>query len=97
MSLTEPERETVINLNDDETVAYIYSAQRSIITKLRKNPAATLVEEGKHDGSAWARFELPASLLSFRSGHVKRQLTDEQRAALGNNLRNVRRRAVSTV
>jgi hypothetical protein len=51
--------------------AYIYTAQRPIITKLKKNPAATLVEEGTFEGTVWARFELPASLVSFRSTRVK--------------------------
>jgi hypothetical protein len=95
MSLTAPERETVINFNDDEKIAYVYTAQRYMITKLNRNPAAVLVESGTHEGTAWARFEIPASLVSFRSGHVKRVLTDEQRKAAGDRLRNVRRRAVS--
>ena len=70
MTLTADERETVINLNDAEAVAYIYTAQRPVITKLKKNPAATLIEEGTHEGSVSARFELPAALLTFRSGRV---------------------------
>lgn len=81
MSLSAAERETVVNLNDAEDVAYVYTAQRRTITKLRKNPAATLVEEGIHDGSAWARFEMPAGLISFRSVRVKREFTPEQRSA----------------
>ncbi|QEC47845.1 hypothetical protein FSW04_09865 [Baekduia soli] len=67
MSMTPPERETVVTTSDADDTLSIWTAQRPIITKLRNNPAATLVEEGKHDGSAWARFELPAALLSFRS------------------------------
>jgi hypothetical protein len=66
MSLTAPERETIISLNDEDETAEIWTAQRPWITKLRKNPSATLLEEGKHDGSVWARFEVPKELVSVR-------------------------------
>jgi hypothetical protein len=67
MSLSAPERETIITLNDEDDTAEIWTAQRPWITKLKKNPAATLLEEGKHDGSAWARFEVPRELIGVRS------------------------------
>jgi hypothetical protein len=60
MSLTAPERETIITMNDEDGFAEIWSAQRPIITKLKKNPSATLFEEGMYGSSAWARFRLPA-------------------------------------
>lgn len=44
--LTAPERETIVGLNDGEDTATIYSAQRVIINRLRKHPAAELIEEG---------------------------------------------------
>ena len=67
MSLTAAERETIITLSDADDTARVWTAQRPIITKLKKNPLATLVDEGVHDGSVWADFELPVSMLSFRS------------------------------
>jgi hypothetical protein len=79
MSLTAPERETIIRLNDEDELANIWTAQRPWITKLKKNPAAVLIDEGVFDGSAWAEFEVPASMISVRSKTVKLQLTDEQR------------------
>jgi hypothetical protein len=90
MSLTAAERETIITLNDEDATASIWTAQRPVITKLKKNPAASLIEEGKHDGSAWAKFEMPAELISFRSTRVKRELTSEQRAALAERLKRVK-------
>ncbi len=90
MSLTAPERETIISFCDDSETAYIYTSQRAIQTKLRKNPAATLIEEGSHGGSVWARFELPARLVSFRSSTVVRELTAEQRQAMADRLRTAR-------
>jgi hypothetical protein len=61
------ERETVIGFNDAEEVASVYTAQRRLITRLKKNPAAVLIEEGVHGGSPWARFELPKKFISYRS------------------------------
>jgi hypothetical protein len=93
LSLTAPERETIIVFNDEDDTATIWTAQRPWITKLRKNPAAKLIEEGNHDGSVWAEFELPKELVSFRSARVKRELTAEQRAELGERLRRGREAA----
>jgi len=81
-SLTAAERETVITMNDEDDVADIWTAQRPVITKLKKNPAAVLVEEGKHGSTVWARFQLPASLISFRSTkRVGRVPSEEEREA----------------
>jgi len=87
MSLTAPERETIITLNDEDGHAEIWTAQRPIITKLKKNVAATLIAEGKHDGSAWAEFRLPAELVSFRSKRVSLALTDDEKEARAARLR----------
>jgi hypothetical protein len=35
--------------NDEDDVAYIYTAQRPIITKLKKSPAAVLIERPADD------------------------------------------------
>jgi hypothetical protein len=56
----------------------IYTAQRRI-AKLKNNRAARLVEEGTDDGAVWARFELRANVVSFRS--KKRGMTDESERA----------------
>lgn len=87
MSLTPPERETIITLNDEDDVAHIWTAQRPMITKLRRNAAATLLSEGKHDGSVWAEFEVPKALVSIRTKRVKRELTPEQREVLAERMR----------
>jgi hypothetical protein len=90
MSLTAPERETIITLNDEDGQAEIWTAQRPRITALKKNPAATLLEEGKYGSSAWATFRLPAELVSFRSKRVRRDLTDQQREQLADRARAMR-------
>ena len=65
MSLTAPERETVITFSDADDTALVYTHQRRIITKLRRNPLAREVEDISHDGTAGAVFELPADRISF--------------------------------
>jgi hypothetical protein len=66
-NLTAPERETIVNVSDADDTISIWTAQRPIITKLRKNPAATLVDWGRYGTTIWASFTLPSNCLSFRS------------------------------
>jgi hypothetical protein len=87
--LTPPERETVVAFNDADDHMTIWTAQRPVITKLKANPAATLIEEGHHGSSAWAYFQMPVGLLTFRSG--KRQVTEAQREAARERFAKVRR------
>jgi hypothetical protein len=84
LSLTAPERETVITFNDADDTATIHTHQRRIITKLLNNPAATKADDLTFDGTAGAVFELPATLISFRSG--RRKLSPEQAKAAAANL-----------
>ena len=76
------ERETIINMSDADETVRIWTAQRKVITKLRKNDAFTQIGAGFHDGTEWAEFTIPASRWT-PSGGVKRvlHLTEEQRAA----------------
>ena len=82
MSLTAPERETVITFSDEDGTATVHTHQRPIITKLKNNPAAELVEDISFDGTAGAVFTIPKALISFRS---KRQT----RPGAGTHLRKV--------
>jgi hypothetical protein len=91
MSLTAAERETVITFSDDDETATVHTHQRRIITKLSNNPAAKLVEDISFDGSAGGVFELPADLISFRSG--RRKLSADQARAAVANLDRARRAA----
>jgi hypothetical protein len=67
LSLTAPERETVITFSDENDTATVHTHQRRIITKLRNNPAATELEDISFDGTAGAVFELPVWAISFLS------------------------------
>jgi hypothetical protein len=91
MSLTAPERETVITFSDVDDTATVHTHQRRIITKLKNNPAATEIEDLTFDGTVGAVFELPANLITFRSG--RRKLNPEQAQAAAANLDRARRAA----
>jgi hypothetical protein len=81
MSLTGPERETVITFSDEDDTATVHPHQRRIITKLKNNPAAELIEDISFDGTAGAVFEIPADLVSFRSKKRQgREISTAERA-----------------
>jgi hypothetical protein len=67
LSLTAPERQTVITFSDEDDTASVHTQQRKVITKLKNNPAAELVEDISFDGTAGAVFELPVWAISFLS------------------------------
>ena len=67
MSVTAPERETVITFSDEDDMATVHTHQRRIITKLKNNPAAELVEDISFDETAGAVFQLPVWAISFLS------------------------------
>ena len=67
MSLTAPERETVITFSDEDDTATIHTHQRRIITKLKINAAAEMVEDISFDGTVGAVFEVPVWAISFLS------------------------------
>lgn len=82
MPLTAYERETVIDFNDQDEFAYVTTYQRTMLTKLRRNPAAELIETFETEGSPGARFKVPAKLVSIRN---PRNITEETRAKLVDN------------
>jgi hypothetical protein len=81
VSFTAPERETVVVLNDADDHAIVYTSQRAVITRLKKNPAARLVREGRCGRSPWADFELPKRFVSFRSKERRFNGEERQRRA----------------
>jgi len=69
-SLTAPERETIFRTSDDDDLVYVFTAQRSMITSLRRNPAYTEVSSGWYGTTAWANFTIPREL--FRVGSKRK-------------------------
>ena len=69
--LTPPERETIVNADDDIDTVTIWTAQRKVITALRKKaPRVTEVRSGFYGSSEWAEFSIAASDVSW-GGLVK--------------------------
>jgi hypothetical protein len=56
-----------VNADDGCDYVTVWSAQRRVVTKLRKLNGAELLEEGLYGTTVWAKFKLPASALSFRN------------------------------
>jgi len=83
-SLTAIERETIITMNDDEDFMEIHTAQKPVITSLKKNPSAELLEEGTMGKTAWANFKLPKGLITFRSG--KKKVTAKNQAGFAKRM-----------
>jgi hypothetical protein len=79
-SLTPPERETVILINDHDDFAEITTHQRTMLTKLRKNPAAEEIEDLTFGSTAGGRFRVPAKLISIRTKTRSVTLTAEEKA-----------------
>jgi hypothetical protein len=82
MTLTKYERETVINMNDEDKFMFITTHQPAMITKLDKNPSAEKVETLSERGAV---YKMPARLLSIRTG-TRRKMTDEQKQAAATRL-----------
>ena len=69
-NLAPEERETIIRFDDTSDLAFVYTAQKRLITKLKCNPAATLIDEyypGGRKSPLYANFTIPKALVSFRS------------------------------
>jgi hypothetical protein len=87
------ERETVINASDGDELVRIWTAQRTVITRLRRDPAFTEVNSGNHGSTEWAAFTIPAERWSPAGVKRHRRVTEEQKQAAASRLREARRRA----
>ena len=75
------ERETVINYNEETESVHIYTAMRSVITKLdklvAKNPQVwKCVKEDSSVGAKW--YVCEKNVISFREGKEPRQLSEDE-------------------
>lgn len=94
--LSKVEQEVIIAFNAGEDTADIYTADPVWIRKLdrlvEQNPEQ--FKQGrveKYNGKVVAkRYTLPKRFISIRSRDVKRELTEEQRAEIGQRLNKAR-------
>lgn len=88
--LSSEEQETVISWDRADRTARIYTTDRRYIGKLDKLYERKQIHRNA-DGITAIEYEVPEKLISFRSGVVKMNLTDEQRKKIGERLRGGRK------
>lgn len=94
--LSKYEQEVVIGFNAEEDAADLYTADPVWIRKMdrlvEQNPEQfKLVRVEKCQGDVVSkRYTLPKRFISIRSKDVKRELTDEQRQAASERMRQIR-------
>ena len=79
------EQETVICIDRETRAARIYTSDTRFINKLDKLYERKWVHRNE-DGITAVEYEVAEKLISFRSGIVKQNLTDEQRQQIGERL-----------
>lgn len=85
--ITRYEQETIINYNNEEKVASVFTYDKSLIRKLNAHmddfPDIKLV----NTGDDWAEYSIPKKWVKV---HFPRQLTDEQRSEMAERMKNAR-------
>lgn len=87
MSVTRYEQETIINYNQEEKTANIYTHDPSLMRKLD-----AALENGetitvKREGDGWREYELPKKFIKVR---FPRKLSDEQRQEMAERMKSMR-------
>jgi hypothetical protein len=76
-------RETIINFNEEDKTATVWTASGNVYKKLLKRLGRAYLTE---DGERHAVFTFPAEFLQFPRAKAKRVLTPEQKAQLAGRL-----------
>ena len=71
-------------MNDEDDFAIVTTYQRTVTTKLRKNPAAEEITWDSQRKAGGAMFKLPKECVSFRNGR-RAPMSDEHKAKLTAN------------
>lgn len=79
MALLKIERETVINFNDEEDSAYIYTENHALKRKLDKLCDSNIGYSRVRETTEGAEYACPKELIGFKK---PRRLSDEKRAEL---------------
>lgn len=91
MSLNSFERETTVTTSDGDDLVRVWTAQRTVITRISRDSRFTIVDSGEHDGSRWVSATIPAEKWNPVTGAKRtRTMTDEQKAAAAERLRAAR-------
>ena len=87
MSLTKYEQETIINYNNEEKTASIFTYDKSLIRKLDKRLAEMSDMELIRRGEDFAEYSLPKKWIKVA---FPRQYSDEQRAEMAERMKAAR-------
>jgi len=86
-NLTKYEQETIINYNNEEKTASIFTYDKSLIRKLDKRLADHPDIKVLRRGDDWAEYSLTKKWIKVG---FPRQLSDEQRAEMANRMKMAR-------
>lgn len=92
MSIPTIEQETIVQYNRDGSTATIYTSDSTQMTRLDKIYPRHR-EHRNADGLTAVEYVIDKGLVSFRAKRIKRNLTEEQRAAIRQNLKTAREKA----
>lgn len=87
MNLTKYEQETIINYNNEEKTASIFTYDKSLIRKLDKRLAEASDIKLIRRGEYFAEYSLPKKWIKVS---FPRQYSDEQRAEMAERMRAAR-------
>lgn len=87
MNLTKYEQETIINYNNEEKTASIFTYDKSLIRKLDKRLAEVSDIKLIRRGEDFAEYSLPKKWIKVS---FPRQYSDEQRAEMAERMRAAR-------
>lgn len=88
MALTKYEQETIINYNQEEKTASIYTHDAALMRKLD-----AALENGeeitvKREGDGWKEYEVPKRCIKVR---FPRKISDEQRQKMADRMKSMRK------
>ena len=88
LSLTAPERETIVLFDDESNECQIYTCSRPIMTKLDRlcKSQPDNYKLTKQDSQS-KTYLTDKRLISFRAERQKRELTDEQKKAFADRMK----------
>ena len=87
MNLTKYEQETIINYNNEEKTAFIFTYDKSLIRKLDKRLAEMSDMKLIRRGEDFAEYSLPKKWIKVA---FPRQYSDEQRAEMAERMKAAR-------
>ena len=88
MALTKYEQETIISYNNEEKIASVFTYDKSLIRKIDARLSDYPDIKVARRGDGWAEYVLPKKWVAIR---FPRLLSEEQREAMANRMREMRR------